>query len=558
MKKLVPIGISDFKELKSGNYYYVDKTLLVKDIFESGKAVLVTRPRRFGKTLNLSMLRYFLTLDGNNNAELFADTQIWKHKSYRDLQGQFPVIFITFKDITQTTYEDMLRKIEYTIAAEFRKFNYLLKGKLLEIEEKEMFKNIRTRKAPLVDLGSSLGFLSGLLYRFHKKRVIILLDEYDVPLQTAHIHGFYDNVIYFMRDLLTGAFKDQEMLEKGVITGNLTLAKAGIFSGLNNLDVFNVTANKMADKFGFTESEAYELLDYYQCKNIKEIKNWYDGYTFGELSGLFNPWSMLKCIANEGKRQMYWVNTSDNFLLKKLLGSASESTKNDLMHLLKGQSVRHPIEETIVFKDLDTRFELIWSLLLSTGYLTYSACTLTEEGINECNLRIPNKEVLQLYKSLIRQIFIESVPDQDPQKFLKALIDGKIEDFSALLQGFVLNNMSSHDIPKDVPERSYHLFVLGLLVMLMSQYEVTSNQEAGLGRYDIMLIPKVPMKPGIIIEFKKGTDDGIEAAAQKALNQIIEKKYAAPLFAKKVSSIIAYGIGFKGKTLAVKSSTLSR
>ncbi len=556
MKK-VPIGISNFKELKSGNYYYVDKTLLIKDIFESGKAVLVTRPRRFGKTLNLSMLRYFLTSDDTtNNANLFVDTQIWKHKSYRDLQGQFPVIFISFKDITQPTYEVLLEEIAYAIQVEFLKFSYLLEGDILEIEEKELFNNIKKRQANVVDLGNSLEFLVRMLHKYHKKGVIVLLDEYDIPLQTAYICGFYDKLLPFMRKLL-GVFKDQDFLEKGVITGNLTLAKAGIFSGLNNLDVFNVTEPEMADKFGFTASEAYELLDYYKCKNTEEIKNWYDGYTFGEIGGIFNPWSILKCIAKKGKCQMYWVNTNQEVFLRKLIGSADENIKSDLMHLLNGTAVEHAIRESIVFKDLDTQSDLIWSLLLFTGYLTYKSCTI-KDGRKECNLIIPNQEIMSLYKELTREIFTAGLSVAKAEELLYAMVNGDTENFSTRLENFVLSNMSSFDIPNSEPERSYHNFVMGLVGML-DHYEVTSNRESGFGRCDIMLIPEIPGKPGIIIEFKVSDKTTIlPAVAQKALDQIVEKKYATLLFSKKVPSVIAYGIAFKGKTLFVKSLILSK
>ncbi len=557
MKKLVPIGISDFKELKSGNYYYVDKTMLIKDIFESGKAVLVTRPRRFGKTLNLSMLHYYFTLE-SNNSDLFVDTQIWAHESYKNLQGQFPVIFITFRDITQTNYNDMLKKIAYTVSIEFERFFYILEGETLKTHEKEMFNRINSRHADLVDLASSLEFLVRMLHKFHKKKVIVLLDEYDVPLQTAYLHGFYDELIPVMRDLLTGIFKDQVMLEKGVITGNLTLAKAGIFSGLNNLDVYNVTHTRMADKFGFTTEEAYGLLDYYECKNIiEEIKNWYDGYTFGEVKGIFNPWSMLKCISENGVRYTYWVNTSHNSLLKKLIGSADEGTKSDLVNLLNGQSVQHTIRESIIFKDLDTQFDLIWSLLLFTGYLTYTSCHV-RDGKKECTLIIPNNEIKYLYEELIRDIFTQILPGKG-QELLSAIIRGDTATFTTLLQDFVLKSMSTFDVPSSDPERSYHLFVLGLLVMLSEDYEVSSNREGGLGRYDIALIPKVPGKVGIVIEFKKvwGENESLEVSAQKALDQIVEKKYAISLFSKNVSSVFAYGIAFKGKTLFVKSASLA-
>ncbi len=556
MKK-VPIGISDFKKLKSRDYYYVDKTMLIKDIFESGEAVLVTRPRRFGKTLNLSMLYYYLTLDDvSNNADLFVDTQIWKHKSYRNLQGQFPVIFITFKNISAPTYEKILIDLGSAIAIEFERFSYLLASNVLESHEIEKFNRIRKEKFTLGDLESSLEFLVRMLHKFHKKNIIVLLDEYDVPLQTAYIHGFYDELLPLIKELLTRIFKDQALLEKGVITGNLTLAKAGIFSGLNNLDVFNVTENEMADKFGFTTSEAYELLDYYKCKNMEEIKNWYDGYTFGEVEGIYNPWSMLKCIAKKGKRQMYWVNTNQDVFLKKLIGSADENIKSDLMQLLNGKAIQHAIRESVVFKDLDTQSDLIWSLLLFTGYLTYKSCDI-KDGRKECNLIIPNQEITSLYRELTREIFTAGLSVNKAEELLYAMVNGDAKNFSTRLENFVLSNMSSFDIPNSEPERSYHNFVLGLVGML-DDYEVTSNRESGFGRCDIMLIPEIKGKPGIIIEFKvSDKTEMLPAVAQKALDQIVEKKYASILFSKKVPAVIAYGIAFKGKNLFVKSLTLS-
>ncbi len=559
MKKLVPIGISDFKTIKSGNYYYVDKTMLIKDIFESGISVLVTRPRRFGKTLNLSMLHYYLSLDGNNS-ELFADTEIWKHERYRDLQGQFPVIFITFKDISQPTYEEMFDVIVATIGAAFRKFSYLLESDILDVFEKDKFNRISADQPQLVDLRTSLDFLVEILHKFHKKKVVVLLDEYDVPLQNAYMHGFYDKLLPLIRELLTRVFKDQKLLEKGVISGNLTIAKAGIFSGLNNLDVYNVTHARMADKFGFTTAEAYDLLDYYECKNVtEEIQRWYDGYNFGEISGIFNPWSILKCISHNGIRDVYWANTSNNFFLKKLIGSSSSTTKNDLMQLLNGQPVQHPIRESIVFQDLEKPSDLIWSLLLFTGYLTYTSCQFSEKK-KQCNLIIPNQEIASLYEDLISEIFAEALPGEEAQALRSAIIKGETEIFSNLLQSFVLNSMSTFDIPDAEPERSYHLFILGMLVMLRDQYEVTSNREAGLGRYDIAVIPKVPGKSGVVIEFKKvwTENESLETAAQRALDQIKEKKYASALFSKNVSSVIAYGIAFRGKSLLVKSASLSQ
>ena len=290
MKKLLPLGLSNYKELRESNNYYVDKTLLIKDLQESGKAILVPRPRRFGKTLNLSMLYYFYNKAEPNNAHLFADTQIWKLPEYRALQGTFPAIFISFKAVNQPNFAKMRAAFQYVIAQEFEKHTYLLEGTTLSVKEKDRFERIYGEKATEIDLGFSLGFLVQMLARYHNKRVILLLDEYDVPVQTAYINGFYDEIIPFIRELLTEPFKDQSSLEKGVITGNLAIAKAGIFSGLNNLTVLNITDTKMAERFGFTQSEVDELLHYYELESKRdEIREWYNGYTFGETAEIFNP-----------------------------------------------------------------------------------------------------------------------------------------------------------------------------------------------------------------------------------------------------------------------------
>lgn len=559
MTKNIPIGISDYKELISNNYYYVDKTLLIKDIRESGQVVLAPRPRRFGKSLNLSMLRYFFELGETKNDYLFAHTAIWQTQ-YRDLQGQFPVIFVSFKNIFQTTYEQMLKKFEYTIAAEYERLSYITHGNILQPHEKERFNRIRSEAATLIDLGSSLEFLLSMLHKYHNKKVIILIDEYDVPVQHAFINNFYDTLIPFVKELLTGALKDHTMLEKGVITGNLTLAKSGIFTGLNNLDVFNLTNTRMADRFGFTSQEVDELCAYYGFENIRqEIKKWYNGYTFGKIHGIFNPWSVLKCVSNNGSREMYWANTSDNILLKRLIGRASQSNKSELELVLQDQSVRHTVEESIVFPDLDKRYDLIWSLLLFTGYLTYTTYEI-KDGKKECDLIIPNQEIKYLYKELINRIFEESVMGGQSKELLKALIEGNTQVFAQLLQSFVINSMSTFDLPSAEPERSYHLFILGLLVALSDEYVVKSNRESGLGRYDIMLIPKQLQKPGIIIEFKKvwsNKTETIEVASQKALDQILEKKYVQELQEKGVQRIFAYGIAFEGKTLFVQSTVIA-
>lgn len=404
-RKPLPIGISDFKLLREEGYYYVDKTLLIQEIKESGQVVLVTRPRRFGKTLNLSMLRYFFSISEESCAPLFFDTAIWQLPAYKALQGTFPVIFISLRELVQPTYDSMIAKFGYVIAREFERHKVVLSGDTLEPHEKERFIRIRTEKAMSVDLGSSLEFLLRMLHKFYRKKVIVLIDEYDVPIQTAFLNNFYYEAIAFLKELMTGFLKDQAIIEKGVVTGNLVLAQAGIFTGLNNLDIHNVTRRSMADKFGFTKEETGELLSTFNYEAKEgDIQKWYNGYTFGETAGIFNPWSVLKCICNDAKLENYWANTSDNILLKMLIGKASQSIKADLELLLRNQSVSQAIEESIVFPDLTTLPSLVWSLLLHTGYVTYTHSEL-HGNTREWSLVIPNNEIKIMLAKLISDIF---------------------------------------------------------------------------------------------------------------------------------------------------------
>ncbi len=554
--KLIPIGVSDYKKLIEGGYYYVDKTLLIEEVLKSGEVVLVTRPRRFGKTLNLSMLRYFFEKSDQNNEHLFNTTAIWDYQEYREWHAQYPVIFLSFRNIKTSNWQGCYEQFAFTIYEEFNRHRYLLEASL-EPEEKEIFQIILRRKASPTELANSLQFLAKLLERHFQKKVIVLIDEYDVPIQTAYLHGFYPEAIEFLKSLLTAILKDSTILEKGVITGILTLAKAGIFTDLNNLDVFNLTHQPMADTFGFSEEEVHQLLDYYGIQKSEElIKAWYDGYTFGTMPGIFNPWSVLKCVKAKGALDMYWVNTSDNILVKKLIARASIDIKSDLEMVIYDKAVEQPINESITFPDLDHRSELVWSLLLFTGYLTYRSCEFTE-GKKMCSLIIPNQEIRYLYIQMLSNIFQESVLGGQVENLLKSITLGDTDMFSRLLQSFVLNSMSAYDLPSNEPEKSYHLFVLGLLVALSDSYEVKSNRESGLGRYDIMLIPKKEHNPAVIMEFKiVRPGETLESAARKALDQIHEKQYAQELSAKGIASIIEYGIAFEGKSIYIKSNQL--
>ncbi len=558
MKKILPVGISNFKWLRDHDFYYVDKSLLVQDLAPKGRVVLMPRPRRFGKTLNLSMLRYFYEKSDTPTAYLFEDLKIWELEEFRKEQGQYPVIFVSFKEIFQASYAEMMERFANIISIECKRHPELSTSSKLDEDEKERFKRLSAEKGSEFDLANSLKFLTEVLYKHHNKEVILLIDEYDVPVQAAYTHGFYDELLLFLKELLTGAFKDNDRIERGILTGIMTLAKAGIFTGLNNLDIYNLTHPKLADKFGFTFDEAEKLLKYYEINDLQNVKEWYNGYIFGKTNGMFNPWSMLKCIEMQGELEIYWSNTSNNVLISRLISRASSTTKSELEQLLIGSTIKKTIEESVIYPNIDKQQHLIWTVLLFTGYLTYTDYK-THKGKKVCDLIIPNEEIKYLYQDLITQLFTDSVAGDHVHTLLRSLLEGKTEIFSVLLQDFILTSMSTYDLASSEPESSYHLFILGLLVMLSSTHEVRSNRQSGLGRYDIMIIPKDKDKPGVVIEFKKvwkKIENGLELSAQSALDQIMEKKYAQELYAQGIQTVIAYGIAFEGKNVCVKSCTL--
>jgi Predicted AAA-ATPase/PD-(D/E)XK nuclease superfamily len=558
--KSLPIGISDYKELIEGGYYYVDKTLLIKELLDvDGKVMLIPRPRRFGKTLNLSMLQYFFDCSdvGTNNDHLFYGTHIWNYSQYKAHQGQYPIISITFKNSKAENWTLAYHMIELAIAEEYNRHKYLLKDTTQEQFEVEKFRRIQSSTASQAELSDSIYFLSKLLSRYHNRRVIILLDEYDIPIHAAYSHGYYAQIINFIRLLLTTALKDNRYLQRGILTGILHTAKEGIFSGLNNINVFNLTNAHFADKFGFTQPEVKQLLsDMHIEKGHHGIKEWYDGYTFGSVTGIYNPWSILNCIHNNGSLELYWVNTSDNLLIKKVIAQADKTVKSELELLLTGNILVQEIDESITLPEIEHNQASLWSLLLYTGYLTYTTCEI-KGGKKVCSLTIPNNEIYYLYVNLIKTIFAQSIKAGQTEDLLQALTQGNTIIFSQLLQSFVLTSMSMYDLPSNEPEKSYHLFVLGLLVILSDRYEVKSNRESGFGRYDIMLIPKTSTENGIIIEFKKALQgETLEVAAQKALDQIVSKVYVQELHARDISTVIAYGIAFEGKKIFIKSQKI--
>lgn len=554
MKKPLPIGISDFKELIEGGYAYVDKTLFIEEILEKGtKVALIPRLRRFGKTLNLSMLRYFFEKTEKETSYLFKDLNIWKNAHHRTLQGQFPVIFISLKDVKYNSWEETFSVLQKIIAEEFQRHRYLMEGETLFPEEKDDYLKIIRKEANPPLLASSLQLLTKWLHLYYQKKVIILIDEYDTPAHSAYVGKYYDTLISFLRNWLSSGLKDNSYLERGVLTGILRIAKESIFSGLNNISTFTMLSEPFQDKFGLLESEVTALLkDYNLHSKLSEIKQWYDGYRIGSCGDIYNPWSVLKCIEENGALAPYWVNTSDNILMKQLITKGSSDLKVNIEALLRGDIIKKKIEEGIVFSELEKNPDTIWSLLLFSGYLTIDA---TPSYGSPCQLRIPNVEVSQLYKSMILEWFKKTIQESHYHLLLNSLISGDISTFSQIFQEFLFSSVSVFDIPAEESEKIYHAFILGMLIGLKDKYEVKSNRESGLGRYDVILIPKDPKQLGVIMEFKKISPFkkmDLETAAMSALQQIEDKQYDQELLSLGIHHILHIGLAFEGKQVLIR------
>ena len=560
MRKKLPIGISDFKRLIDEDCAYVDKTLLIQEVVEKGTSVaLIPRMRRFGKTLNLSMLRYFFEKGEEDTSYLFKNFNIWKDEKYRKMQGQYPVIFLSFKDIKYASWEQTFEAIEELVSKEFQRHRYLLEDATLFPEEKEDYLKIIRKEATEALLAASLLRLTEWIHRYHKKLVVVLIDEYDTPAQSAYIGRYYDTAISFLRNFLSGGLKDNSHLERGVLTGILRIAKESIFSGVNNISTFTVLHETFRDKFGLMESEVVKLLEVYGLQSkLPEIRKWYDGYRIGSCGEIYNPWSVLKCIEDGGVIAPYWVNTSDNALMKQLITRGTDDLKADVEELLRGGVVEKTIEEGIVFPDLEIKTDSVWALLLFSGYLTIDA---PPSYGTSCKLRIPNIEVAELYKSMILEWFKNSIQEYNYRLLLNSLVTGDIDTFSQIFREFLLSSVSVFDLPAGESEKIYHAFVLGMLIGLKDRYTVKSNRESGFGRYDVMLIPKNPDDLGIIMEFKKiGTFNKmhLETAVLLALKQIEDKHYAQELLDCGVHRILYVGLAFEGKNVLIRHKLKSQ
>jgi len=555
MSHQLPIGLSDFKELREENYYYVDKSLFVQEIINSSsKVLLLPRPRRFGKTLNLSLLRYFLEKRQDSLAHLFKGLAIENDTSIMQHQGQYPVIFLTFKSCKGSTIEKCLSEIRGVLLKCYREHKPLIYQTLTQ-EEKQIYDKITQEKGQSRDWEDALSFLMQLLHQQTAKRVIVLLDEYDAPIHAGKEHGYYEEIVLFMKLLLGNALKDNSDLEKGIVTGVLRISKESIFSDLNNLDVCSLLDLEFQDHFGFTEAEIERLIADFAFKEAETLKIWYDGYLFGDRV-IYNPWSVLNFMNRKRKLpRPYWINTGSESLLRDIITRTGPNFQEQIETLLAGFTITSPLNENIVLRDLEYSEPNIWSLLVFSGYLKPVSMTLKEEEpIYE--IAIPNLEVRSFYRNTIRQWIQKTIGSRRLQMLLYALTQTDFKTFGELLKEMVLAILSYYDTAGDEPEKVYHAFVLGLLTHLMDRYTIRSNRESGYGRYDVLMIPHQTEEPGFIFEFKKvnrPTDNSEKEAMKSALDQIQDKQYAVELRDQGVKKIWGIGVVVEGKQVWVKS-----
>ena len=566
------LGYQDFEEVRTQHIFYIDKTDFIREWWEyADKVTLITRPRRFGKTLNMSMTECFFSNKYAGRSDLFEGLSIWEEKSsdgeykYRKLQGIFPVIFLSFANVKAASYEEMIFKFTRVITDLYNKNEYLLERNLLNEKEREYYQGIKTgMDAKLAT--DAIHSIAGFMQRYYNQKVIIILDEYDTPMQDAWISGYWEETVRFFSGLFNSTFKTNEYLERGLITGITRVAKESIFTGMNNLDVITTTSSEYATDFGFTEEEVFTALDDAGLGDQKgKVKKWYDGFTFGTCTDIYNPWSIVSFIRKKGKYDTYWSNTSGNGLVNQLIQKGNAEIKQTMEDLLQDKSFEAEIDEKIVFDQLNGSANAVWSLLLATGYLkVLHVRTLEEdeEGIGEegdvwYTLTITNLEVRRMFRGMVKGWFGGN-SEMAYSNFIKALLMNDVDGMNEFMNRIVLHSFSSFDIAKnasddDAPERFYHGFVLGLMVELAGRFEITSNRESGFGRYDIMLTPANRERDNAyIIEFKVHKSSKEKDLAQTVANahsQIDEKLYDAKLIADGFSpdQIRKYGFAFKGK-----------
>ena len=549
IEKGIGIGTSDFKKMRVKDYYYIDKTMYIKDILDNkSEIILVTRPRRFGKTLNMSMLKYYFDCTQKDNKELFRSLKIMEQEEkYTSKLGAYPVIYLTLKDVQDRNYENMLLNLKTAILDMYQEHRYLLESPKVYPEEKEAITEILFGRENEVMIRNSIRELSKYLSRHYNKPVILLVDEYDVPLQNAYVEGYYEEAVKFFKTFYGVTFKDNPYLEKTVLTGVSRVAKESIFSGANNFKVFTVLDNEFADDFGITEEEMNKVIEDFEIQDEKEqIKKWYDGYKIGEVEGIYNPWSIINYLTDR-KLMPYWVNTSSNDLIKLILKNSS-SVKEKMERLLKDEAIEVKINLETVIVGIENNEDNIWGLLLGTGYLKVVETVDIPEGIYK--VKLPNYEIKFLFQQIVDEWFRNKVIGNDLKSILKDLVTLNIEEYEEKFKILVKEMFSYMDVGENTAENFYHAFVLGMMVGLRDSYYVNSNRESGMGRYDIMLEPKDKNGNSFIMEFKvykEEKEKTIEETIENAKKQIEEKGYEQNLRERGFTNITKMVYAFKGK-----------
>ena len=547
--KSLPIGISDYVRAQE-EYYYVDKTLLIKEFLDQKPLVsLFTRPRRFGKTLNMDMLRVFFEISDKNTSKYFADKNIWQcGEEYRSHQGKYPVIFLTFKDVKFDTWDATIDKIRGLLQEEYGRHQELLNSDKLSQYEKEYFTKIISATANEVELTSSLERLSKMLASHYDKAPVIIIDEYDTPIQEGYSKDFYDEIIGFMRNFFSGAFKDNKNLSYGFLTGILRIAQESIFSGLNNLTVNSVMDEEYDSFFGFTESEVKAMLSYYGVSDKEEeLKDWYDGYLFGSEE-IYNPWSVINYISDNCFPKAFWQSTGSNEIIGEIIQAATPEITKDLYKLLCGEKIAAYIDTGVIYPEVQNNPYSIYSFLLVAGYLKVANIYPQSDGNFMCDVAIPNKEITFVYE---KEVLNRTNQNSLAISISQAIFSKDTQKLQALLEDFMVKSISSID---GANEGFYHGMMLGLCAILGNRYKIRSNRESGLGRFDIQLMPLTKGMPGFIFEFKHTKDEhtDLSALADSALQQIEAKKYDTELRDNGVNSIISIGIAFRGKSAVVR------
>ena len=562
MSRAIGIGNQDFEKVRVNNIFYIDKTNFIQEWWEAEDEVtLITRPRRFGKTLNMSMLEKFFSVNYSGRGSLFQGLNIWEYEAYREIQGTYPVLFVSFAGIKENSYAGARESICRVIEEQYNKCDYLLEGTLLNEKEKAFYQKVSVEMSDS-EAAASLRALSDFLGRYYGKKVIILLDEYDTPMQEAYVNGYWDELVAFTRNLFNSTFKTNPYLERAVMTGITRVSKESIFSDLNNLKVVTATSSKYTDSFGFTEGEVFAALKEYGLSGQEQnVKNWYDGFSFGERKDIYNPWSIINFL-DEKRVGAYWANSSSNKLVGKLIKEGSPNIKKAFEDLLNGKSLCMEIDEQIAYNQLNEKKNAVWSLLLASGYLKVSGRAFEERtGHMRYELALTNKEVHIMFENMVQDWFSGS---EDYNDFIRALLLDDIKAMNVYMNRVSIEMFSSFDTGRGPsgkrPECFYHGFVLGLMVELSDRYVITSNRESGFGRYDVMLEPRmaeggIASNDGILMEFKVQEEDEKELSdtVRNALRQIKEKGYQSSLIAKGIPEerIRKYGFAFCGKKVLI-------